>query len=176
MLQIRVRNFDSERLDHTGKVPASWRVSSRLMAHSIQIVIACDDPNHLADFWAAALGYIVQPPPEGFETWDAFADEMGIPRERRNDISAVVDPEGQGPRILFERWEVGRPSKRVHLDINSVGGYWVDLSDEDRKARLTQERERLEGLGATYGREATGMAGEIWIEMYDPEGNWFCVQ
>ena len=36
--------------------------------------------------------------------------------------------------------------------------------------------ERLEKLGAVYQREATGMAGEIWIEMFDPEGNWFCVQ
>jgi hypothetical protein len=31
-------------------------------------------------------------------------------------------------------------------------------------------------LGATFERVATGMAGEIWMEMYDPEGNWFCVQ
>lgn len=146
------------------------------MAHSLQIVIACEDPNRLAEFWADALGYIVQPPPEGYESWDEFADDVGIPEEQRNDISAVVDPEGQGPRVLFERWDTGRPSKRVHFDVNSVGGGSVDLSDEERRQRLAQERERLEGLGATYGREATGMAGEIWIEMYDPEGNWFCVQ
>lgn len=31
-------------------------------------------------------------------------------------------------------------------------------------------------MGATYQRVATGMAGEIWIELHDPEGNWFCVQ
>jgi hypothetical protein len=146
------------------------------MAHSIQVVIACDDPNHLAEFWAGALGYIIQPPPDGFASWDAFADEMGIPVERRKDISAVVDPEEQGPRILFERWDVGRPSRRVHLDVNSVGGHSVDISDDERRSRLAEERTRLEDLGATFSREATGMAGEIWIEMYDPEGNWFCVQ
>jgi catechol 2,3-dioxygenase-like lactoylglutathione lyase family enzyme len=146
------------------------------VAHSLQVVIACDDPNRLAEFWAAALGYIMQPPPEGHESWEAFADEMGIPEERRNDIRAVVDPDDVGPRILFERWDVGQPSRRVHLDINSVGGAMVELSDEERRARLAEERDRLEVLGATYGREATGMAGEIWIEMYDPEGNWFCVQ
>jgi hypothetical protein len=52
----------------------------------------------------------------------------------------------------------------------------VDLDDEERRARLSEQRARLVALGATFGREATGMAGEIWIEMYDPEGNWFCVQ
>ncbi|MGH8927415.1 MAG: VOC family protein [Acidimicrobiia bacterium] len=146
------------------------------MAHSIQIVIACEDPNRLAEFWAGALGYIVQPPPEGFASWDEFAEKMGLPPDRGNDISAVVDPAGKGPRVLFERWDTGPPSKRVHLDINSVGGGSVELTDERRRERLDEERARLEALGATFGREATGMAGEIWIEMYDPEGNWFCVQ
>jgi hypothetical protein len=146
------------------------------MPHSIQIVIACDDPNRLAEFWAGALGYIVQPPPEGFASWDEFAEKMGIPADRRNDISAVVDPAGTGPRVLFERWDTGHPNKRVHLDINSVGGGPVELSDQERKEKLGEERVRLEALGATFGRDATGMAGEIWIEMYDPEGNWFCVQ
>ncbi|MGI8518763.1 MAG: VOC family protein [Acidimicrobiia bacterium] len=37
------------------------------MSLSIQVVFACLDPNRLAEFWAEALGYIVQPPPEGFE-------------------------------------------------------------------------------------------------------------
>lgn len=146
------------------------------MAHPIQIVIACEDPNGLAEFWAAALEYVLQPPPEGFESWEDFADEMGIPEERWNDISAVVDPEGVGPRILFERWDGGTPNKRVHFDVNAVGGGGVDLDDDERRARLSEQRARLEALGATFGREATGMAGEIWIEMYDPEGNWFCVQ
>lgn len=146
------------------------------MAHSIQIVIACDDPAGLAQFWADALEYIVQPPPEGFDTWDEFADEMGIPRERRNDISAVVDPEGLGPRVLFERYDGGAPNQRIHIDVNAVGGRAVDLDEQERKARLSGQRARLEELGATFKREAHGMAGESWIEMFDPEGNWFCVQ
>lgn len=146
------------------------------MAHTMQFVIACEDPARLAEFWAGALGYIIQPPPDGFESWDAFADSMEIPAERRNDISAVVDPDGVGPRVLFERWEVGPANKRTHIDINSVGGGGTDLTDEERRERLDEERARLEALGATYERAASGMAGEIWIEMYDPEGNWFCVQ
>ena len=146
------------------------------MAHSIQVVIACDDPNRLAQFWAGALGYVIQPPPQGFESWDEFADAVGIPEERRNDISAVVDPDGVGPRVLFERYDGGGPNQRVHIDVNAVGGSGVELSDDERRARLSTERARLEGLGASFKREATGMAGEIWIEMFDPEGNWFCVQ
>lgn len=146
------------------------------MAQSIQIVFACDDPALMADFWAGALGYVVQPPPPGFETWDDFADSVGIPEERRNDISAVVDPDGAGPRVLFERWDGGEPNQRVHLDVNSVGGGGFEGTDDERRAALTDERRRLEALGATFHREADGMAGEIWIEMHDPEGNWFCVQ
>ena len=121
----------------------------------------------MTEFWAGALGYIAQPPPDGYEDWDEFADEMGIPPERRNDISAAIDPDGEGPRLLFERWDGGAPNQRVHIDVNSVhvGG-----------ATLDSERVRLASLGATFHREATGMAGETWIEMHDPEGNWFCVQ
>lgn len=146
------------------------------MAHSIQIVIACDDPARLTDFWAGALDYIPQPPPEGFDSWEAFADHYEIPMEARNDISAAIDPDGAGPRLLFERWDGGAPNQRVHVDINSVGGHRFEGTDDERRAALTGERERLETLGATFKRDAIGEFGEIWIEMYDPEGNWFCVQ
>lgn len=130
----------------------------------------------MTGFWAGALGYVSQPPPDGFDSWDEFADAVGIPDARRNDLGAAVDPDGRGPRLLFERWDGGAPNQRVHLDINAIGGIGAELSDDERRARLTGERSRLETLGATFHREATGMAGEIWIEMHDPEGNWFCVQ
>lgn len=144
------------------------------MSHSIQIVIACENPARLAEFWAGALGYIVQPPPPGFDTWDDFADSVGIPAERRNDISAVVDPDGEGPRILFERWDGGEPNKRVHIDVNAIADR--ELGAEEREKRLAEERERLEAIGARFHRVASGMAGETWMEMFDVEGNWFCVQ
>lgn len=144
------------------------------MAHSVQIVVACDDPPRLAGFWSAALGYVRQPPPSGYETWDEFADAVGIPEERRNDIDAAVDPDGVGPRLLFERWDGGEPNKRVHIDVNVMAG--EDLTVDERLSRLSEERTRLEALGATFHRMASGMAGETWLEMFDPEGNWFCVQ
>lgn len=129
----------------------------------------------MSRFWAAATGYILQPPPEGFETWEQFADAVGIPEENRNDIAACIDLEGAGPRILFERYDGGAPNQRVHVDINVIGGK-ADLTSDERNVRLEEERRRLEALGATFKREATGLAGEVWIEMFDPEGNWFCVQ
>ena len=33
-----------------------------------QLTIDCDDPARMVEFWAPALGYAVQPPPEGFAT------------------------------------------------------------------------------------------------------------
>lgn len=144
------------------------------MAHSVQITFACEDPARMTEFWSAALGYIPQPPPDGYETWEDFADAVGIPAGARNDISAAVDPDGIGPRLLFERWDGGEANKRIHLDINVV--VEGDSTSEERERRLAEERERLEGLGATFHRMAAGMAGETWIEMFDPEGNWFCVQ
>jgi hypothetical protein len=36
------------------------------MASSFQPVIDCADPEPLAHFWAAALGYELEPPPAGF--------------------------------------------------------------------------------------------------------------
>ncbi len=143
------------------------------MSHSLQIVIACEDPTRLSEFWAPALGYIPEPPPEGFETWEEFADAVGIPAEMRNDIGAVVDPDGRGPRVLFERYDGGQPNQRVHFDLNAIP---EGVEEEQRKALLAEERVRLEALGASFKREATGIAGEFWIEMFDPEGNWFCVQ
>lgn len=139
----------------------------------VQVVFACQSPQLLAEFWAEALGYELQPPPDGFDSWDAFADAVGIPEDRRNDLAAVVDPAGVGPRVLFERWQPGEPQQRIHLDINALGH---GVEGEERVARLREERERLEALGATFHRQAHGMAGEVWIEMFDPEGNWFCVQ
>ena len=143
------------------------------MSHSIQVVIACEDPSRLVEFWASALGYIPEPPPEGFDTWQDFADAIGIPEANLNDIGAVIDPDGIGPRFLFERYNGGEPNQRVHIDVNVIG---ANVTDEERRDLLAEERARLEALGARFKKEATGIAGEYWIEMIDPGGNWFCVQ
>lgn len=130
----------------------------------IQITFDCPDPDALARFWAAALGYVVQPPPEGFETWEAFLTSIGVPESEHGSRSACVDPEGKGPRLFFQRVPEPKAVKnRVHLDV-SVGSDRVDT-----------EVRRLVELGAAKVREHDEL-GERWVVMSDPAGNEFCVQ
>jgi hypothetical protein len=65
------------------------------MATGIQVVFDCADPDGLARFWAEALGYKLQDPPPGYASWEDWARERGIPEERLNDASAIVDPDGR---------------------------------------------------------------------------------
>jgi len=144
------------------------------MATPIQVVFDCADPARLAAFWATALHYQVQPPPEGFETWEDALRAWGFPEELFNARSAVVDPDGQGPRIYFQQVPEPKTVKnRVHVDINASGG--PDVSLDERRGLVDAEAARLREAGATVFREAEEN-GEYWIVMQDPEGNEFCVQ
>jgi hypothetical protein len=49
------------------------------MAVSTQVVMDCTNPDRLARFWAEALGYKLQDPPEGFASWEDFLREQGVP-------------------------------------------------------------------------------------------------
>ena len=71
-----------------------WSTDPADMARDVQITFDCADPAGLARFWVEALGYRMQDPPTGFESWEQALSAMGVPPERRNDASAVVDPEG----------------------------------------------------------------------------------
>ncbi len=152
------------------------------MATSIQVVFDCADPDRLARFWAGALHYVEQPPPAGYASWNAFLEAMHVPRGDRNTASAVVDPEGKGPRLYFQHMDTPKPAKnRLHLDVNAGGGGRVPL--EERKAKVDAEVTRLLGLGATIlvpwedqRLEPWEAQGEYWVVMADPEGNEFCVQ
>lgn len=145
------------------------------MATKIQLVFDCADPAAQAAFWAKALGYELPAPPDGFPDWDAWAAAQGIPEDRRNDASAVEDPDGVGPRVFFQKVPEGKVAKnRLHLDLNVSGGHGVPL--EERKARVDAEVARLRSLGATDARGAMEQRGEYWVRMNDPEGNEFCVQ
>jgi Glyoxalase-like domain len=144
------------------------------MATGIQVVIDCADPARLAEFWAAALGYTLQDPPPGFATWPEFLAAEGVPQSEWNSANAVVDPDGGGPRIFFQRVPEPKTGKnRVHMDLNVSGGRGVAL--ETRRERVNAEAQRLEQLGASRVR-AMEQRAEYWIVMQDPEGNEFCVQ
>ena len=143
------------------------------MSVQVQVTFDCADPARMAEFWAQALGYKKQDPPEGWDSWEAWASDQGIPEEDFNSMSAVVDPDGKGPRLLFQRVPEGKSAKnRVHLDLN------VGIPRDDAQAsrtRVKEAAERLEGLGAAKLREAEER-GEFWIVMQDIEGNEFCLQ
>jgi hypothetical protein len=47
------------------------------MAVSFQLVIDYAAPEPLARFWAAALGYELEPPPAGFASRDAYWRDVG---------------------------------------------------------------------------------------------------
>lgn len=144
------------------------------MSTEIQVTFDCADPAALAAFWAEVLGYRVQAPPAGFDSWDAALDAMGVPEERRNDASAVIDPDGRGPRVFFQRVPEGKSAKnRVHLDVRAAPG----LTGDDRLAALEEEATRLVALGATRveRHEPEPPLGAGHIVMRDPEGNEFCL-
>lgn len=144
------------------------------MARDVQITFDSADPAALAAFWAETLGYRVQDPPAGFPSWDAALEAMGVPPERRNDASALLDPEGSGPRLFFQRVPEGKQAKnRVHLDVRAA----PRLEGEARMAALEVEADRLVARGATRleRHEPAPPLGAGHIVMADPEGNEFCL-
>ena len=151
------------------------------MVYDFQIVIDCADPERLARFWTQALGYEEEPPPEGFDSWDAALTAWKIPDEDRNKLASAVPPGYDRkekvkprPRLLFQRVPEGKVAKnRVHLDIRASGGLAVPPDErwENVKARAAE----LEALGATSVAEVDEGAMGRWVVMQDPEGNEFCV-
>jgi hypothetical protein len=142
------------------------------MTTGFQVTFDANDPDALARFWAQALGYVLQPVPDGFESWEDFLRQSGVPEERWNDASAIVDPDGLRPRLYFQRVPEPKAAKnRVHLDVNVGAG----LEREAGVKRVREEAERMKGLGATAVREFD-QRDEFWIVMQDPEGNEFCLQ
>ena len=144
------------------------------MAVRFQIVIDCRDPEPLARFWAAALGYEFEPPPEDFATWDDFWRDVGVGEEELGiGEDRITDPDGSGPRIWFQVVpELKAVKNRLHLDISVSGGRAVPI--ETRRQRVDAEAERLAALGASYVRVLSEEGLDHYgIAMQDPEGNEF---
>lgn len=130
---------------------------------AIHWTLGCDarDPHLLADFWAAALDYVLEP---GYDDPDG---------------ASIVDPAGRGPAIGWLRVPEEKTSKnRLHIDVRVAGEPpW----DWPRRAQLIHAKvEQLLGLGATLVREEEyadedGHTILGHVVMLDPEGNEFCV-
>ncbi|MGN6333222.1 MAG: VOC family protein [Motilibacteraceae bacterium] len=143
------------------------------MGIGVQVVFDCADPAEMTRFWSVALGYVEQPPPEGFASWDAFLEAIGVRAEERGSKGAIVDPDGAGPRVFFQKVPEGKVVKnRVHLDVNAGAGAPDDAA---RAAAVDAHLERCVAAGATVLRREDSDLGR-WVVLTDPEGNEFCVQ
>ena len=142
------------------------------MYTKIQVVFDAAEPEKLAEFWGLALGYVTEPPPEGFESWEEFARSAGIPEQQFGEVTSRVDPAGEGPRLFFQRVPEGKTAKnRVHLDIRVAGR---EVRGEERRRLVSEEVERLVRAGASLAWENNTLRGDS-IVLRDPEGNEFCV-
>ncbi|GAA2503757.1 VOC family protein [Streptomyces gobitricini] len=144
-----------------------------------KLVIDAADPHAQADFWAEALGYLVEDNSAqidrliglGYVTEAETVEAHG--RRAWRDLVAVRHPDdpyqeetgiGLGRRLLFQRVPEPKTGKnRLHLDLHAPPG------------RRDAEVVRLEARGASVLRHVKEPGGE-WTLMADPEGNEFCVQ
>jgi len=144
------------------------------MASRFQLVIDCTDPEPLVHFWAAALGYVLEPPPDGFASWDAYRRDLGVPEdELGGGADRIVDPDGKAPPIWFQMVPERKAIKnRWHIDLGVGGARRVPI--ETRRQRIDAEAARLAGLGAVLvGAHDTEGLDHYAVAMRDPEGNEF---
>lgn len=152
------------------------------MSRAIQITFDAHDPAALSRFWATALGYAIPGPPgvalpEGadpFDAWATFLTTIGVPESEHNSRSAIEDPDGDGPRVFFQRVPEGKTTKnRVHLDVRAAPG----LDGDERMAALEAECARLIDHGAerVHRIDPQPPMEAGFIVMQDPEGNEFCL-
>ncbi|HEX3212556.1 MAG TPA: VOC family protein [Actinomycetota bacterium] len=143
------------------------------MAIRLQVVFDAADPPKLAAFWGEAIGYVQEDPPDGFDSWEAWAVANDLPREKWGNYDSRVDPDGAGPRLFFQRVPEPKTAKnRVHLDLDVSGGRETPI--EDRRRRVADAVERAVAAGATRVKDYDE-AGQHWVVLQDPEGNEFCL-
>lgn len=142
------------------------------MAYDIQIVIDTADPHVLADWWADALGWDVEPSDATFirsmvDAGHATEDQTTTHRGQLvwKEGQAIRHPDGlqRAPRILFQLVPEHKTVKnRVHLDLR--------IGADD----VQEVVDRLTAKGATFLHE--GQQGpHTWLTIADPEGNELCV-
>lgn len=142
------------------------------MAYTFQVTVDSADPHTLADWWAEALGWEVEPSDEDFirgliaagrASEDDTTTHRGVLVWKMG--AAIRHPEGleRAPRVLFQLIEEPKTVKnRVHLDVRT--------GEDDPKAVV----ERLLAKGAKYLHDGRG-GPSVWTTLADPEGNELCV-
>ncbi|MEU7551378.1 VOC family protein [Streptomyces sp. NPDC044571] len=142
------------------------------MAYTFQVTIDCADPHSLADWWAEALGWEVEPSDEGFIRGliaAGHADEDDTTTHRGTLVwktgAVIRHPEGleRAPRLLFQLVPEPKAVKnRVHLDVRTG----PDDPDEVVERLISKGAKRLHD-----GRQGP----HSWTTLTDPEGNELCV-
>lgn len=144
------------------------------MANGFTVTLDAARPTRLAEFWALALGYVLEPPPAPFTSWPEALTAWGVPESSWEDYSAIVDPDGTGPRVFLQRVPEPKTAKnRVHLDVHAPGTTREDL--DVKRSACRAHAETLVAAGAEVEREFDDPQMGFWIVMHDPEGNEFCV-
>jgi len=140
------------------------------MAYDFQIVVDCADPHGLADWWADALGWRVEPSDEAFIR---TMIEQGQASEHDTTMhngtlvwkegAAIQHPDDPARRILFQLVPEPKTVKnRLHLDIRVGAG-----NADDELARLTARGARFLHRGQ--------QGPHTWVTIADPEGNELCL-
>src|SRR5450759_4733181 len=134
----------------------------------VQVTFDCADPGALAGFWCEVLGYQVQPPPAGFDSWDKALDAWGVPPQEHNSRSAALPPEGEsGPRLFFQRVPEGKTAKnRLHLDVRAAPGSVGDERTAAWKPALWSCRTPRATSSASIDASAARRAG--WLRFLLP--------
>jgi hypothetical protein len=140
------------------------------MAYTFQVTIDSVAPHDLAEWWAEALGWAVEPSDEAFirrMVDEGRASEEDTTRHRGVLVwkagAAINHPEPErAPRIFFQGVPEPKTAKnRVHLDVRTGDDYPGSV-------------ERLLAHGAT--KLYDGQQGpHSWVTLTDPEGNELCV-
>jgi hypothetical protein len=118
-----------------------------------ELVIDCRDPERLAAFWCAALG---------FEVLERFDSKIEI-GSWEPTIEAVRATQA-APTLVFQSVPEEKTVKnRLQLDISPI-----DTTTDE-------EVERLLALGGTR-TSASRVERRGWVVLRDPEDNEFCVR
>lgn len=116
-----------------------------------ELAIDCVDPNGLARFWCAVLGYEVLDDEDGIV-------EIGVRMAPADGNQVGPMP----PTLIFAHVpETKTVKNRLHIDVNPTD------REQDEEVR------RLLVLGAQHVDVGQGDAS--WVVLADPEGNEFCV-
>jgi hypothetical protein len=129
-----------------------------LASRSFGVTVDCRDPQRLARFWLLALNYVPATPDVTGSSGHGRTvggDELGP--------TMIVDPEGVGPRIYFQRVPEPKAVKnRWHLDV---------LAGEEG---IHEVLDLLLAADARMVRSSDD-PDDVFIVLLDPEGNEFCL-